>query len=700
MYGDPAAAERYSEARIHKFAEEVLLSNINKNIVDFVPNFDNTLEEPIVLPSILPMILVNGSLGIAAGYATNQHPHNINEVIDETIKYIKDNNYQIKLLPDYPTGGVIINKRQVEEAYTTGKSKAIIRARITKNEKKHELVISEIPYLKTSDKLIESIQNVANDRIEKGNKIPKKIEGIKNIKNLSEKGKINIIIEVKKGYELDLIENQLYKYTNCQFTLPMDFNGVIDKKFINFTNVNQIVAEWLNFRIVTLRRLFTNDLKDAKKRIHIIDGLLTALGTNLDRLLDIIRTSKSRSQMVETIVKEFKIEEDQAEYIVNMKLYRINNIEIDQLKKERKDLEKKYNDTVLYFKDDNKINEYIISELENAKKKFGCERKTTVLDLNIEDINNKENLIIDSNHTFICTNRYIKKLNNTIKVQKRGGKGNSIGKIKSDDNPITIFNANNKDNILIFTNAGKVYSRKAYEIEGCEIQSYGYNLNGIIKDETLTNVLAMTDDEMNNENIKIAIGTRLNKIKLVDVAEFKNIYQSGIIATKLNDGDSVIFAQKVDMKGKNSIIACTNTGATINMSLDSIPVVLRPTFGSNIFDNSIINKGDYIAGIDLVTEEVSHAFFISKKGLGKRVEISEFPEQIRGGKGRIGIRAKENDEIVRIVSVKPDSDLTIISNTSIIGMDIDEVSVLLRPAFGNTIKKLNKDEIILGATAI
>jgi DNA gyrase subunit A len=699
IYGDEAGAERYTEARLAKFAEEVLLDDINKDCVDFIPNFDNSEKEPTVLPAKIPLALINGSFGIAAGYSANIPPHNLGETIDETIKFIKNPDHQIMLIPDYPTGGIICNASEVEKGYTLGTSKVVIRGVIEKNEKKQHLVLREIPFMKSLDKVVESIQKASTERTESGKKIPKLIDGIKNIRNRSSKGKIELIIEVKKDVDLDLVENQLYSYTDCQTTLPMNLVGVVDDKFHNYNNVNQMVHEWLEFRVSTIKRMVINNIKDLRYRVHIIEGLIIALNTkNIDKVIQIIRSSKSRQEMMDKLMSTFKLDEKQADYIINMKLYKINSIEIDSIKKEKKEIEAKIEELLKYFTTDDKVYTHIIDELQAIRKKYSFARRTQALDLNVSKEKKRESLVADSTHTLICTNNYIKKLNSTIKVQKKGGKGNSIGKIKENDNPIAIFNAHNKDNILLFTNAGKVYSRKVYEIDSCEIQNLGYNLSSIFKGEALTNVLMMTDDEMNNENIKIAIGTRYNKIKLVDVSEFKNIYQSGIIATKLSDNDAVIFAGKVDITKSNSIIACTSQGTTINMQLDSIPVVLRPTFGSNIFDNTIINKGDYIAGIDLVTEETTHAFFISKNGLGKRVEISEFPEQLRGGKGRIGIRAKDGDEIVKVLTSVEEGDLKVISNTNIISMDINDTSVLLRPAYGNIIKRLNDGEVILDAT--
>lgn len=701
-YGDSAGAERYTEARLSKFAEEVLLAEVNKKCIDVIPNFDGTEEEPLVLPARVPLSLFNGSFGIAVGYAANIPPHNDGESLEEVIKFVNDPTYQITLLPDYPTGGIICNMSEVAKGYTTGKSKVVIRSKIEKNEKKHHLVITEIPYMKSLDSVIESIQNACNDRTDKGKKIPKVIEGVKNIRNRSKKGKIELIIEVKKDYDLDLIENQLYTYTSCQDTIPFNLVGVVGDKFHNYTNINQMVNEWYEFRVSTIKRVVINEVKALKFRIHLIDGLLVVLDKkNIDKLIDMIRKTKGgKSVVIKKIMDTFKLDEKQATHIATLQLYKINSDEIEDLKQEKKTKEKEVDEQLLYFKDPNKVKEHIIEELKEFRKKYKSPRKTQLKDLVIDKNAKKESLIKDSAHTLICTTKFVKKLSTTIKVQKKGGKGNSIGKIKKDDVPISIFNANNKDNVLLFTNTGKVFSRKVYEIEGCDIQSYGYNLSGIIKDDILTNVLVLTDDELKDENVKIAIGTRYNKIKLLNVTEFKNIFKTGIMATKLNEGDSVIFAEKVDTTNNNSIIACTNTGTTINMQLDSIPTVLRPTFGANIFDNSIMKKGDYIAGIGLVNEETSHAFFISKQGLGKRVEISEFPQQLRGGKGRIGTRAKDGDEIVKVLTCKEEADLTVISNTNIISMDINDTSVLLRPAYGNMIKRLNDDEIILDATTI
>jgi len=703
IYGDSAVAERYPEARTAKFAEDVLLSEVNKGGTDFIDNFDKSGKEPLVLPAKLPMALINGSFGIAAGYSAILPPHNLGEVIDEVIKFITGKSTQINLLPDYPTGGIICNTDQVKEAYTKGASKVVLRAKIEQDAKKHQLVLTETVFMKSLDKVITSIKEACKDQTIGGKKVPKKIEGIKNIKNSSEKGLIKVFIEVKSGYDLDLIENQLYAYTACQDTLPLNFVGVDDGSFINYSNVNGIVEDWFAYRIQTIKRIMMKRIENLQYRIHLIDGLLIALNPkNLDELLVMIRSGKSKAGIKTSIMERFGFTDVQAEHIINIKLYKINDLEVEEFKKERKELEQESKSLTAYFKGDSVVIKHIVNELKELKKKYATPRKTVCLNVVFDKKEKQEALIQDTNHTFICTTKYIKKLSTTLKVQRKGGKGNSIGKIKEGDTPIAIFNANNKDNLLLFTDSGKVYSRKAYEIEGCEIQSYGYNLSSIIGDEVLTNILMITDEEMKNPNIKIAIGSQLNKIKLVAINEFANIFQTGIIATKLNEDDVVIFAEKVDVTKENlSIIACTSQGTTINMAIDTIPEVLRPTFGSNIFDNKIIAKGEYISGISLIDESITHAFFISKNGLGKRVEMSEFPPQIRGGKGRIGIRVKDDsDEIVKVIAVESEGDLTVISNTNIISMDVTDTSILLRPAFGNTIKKLNNDEHILDVTFV
>jgi DNA gyrase subunit A len=695
QYGDSAGAERYTEARLSKFAEDVLLDDVTDFSIDYDPNFDNSLKEPRALPAKIPLALINGTLGIAWGFAANIPTHNFSEVIEQAIKYVQDPTHQIVLLPDFPTGGIVCNKTEVEKGYLTGKSKVVIRAKIEKDVKRHRLIITEIPFMQDTESIRAGIQEAVKE---------KRILEIKNIKDLSTKGKVEIIVEVKKGQDLDVIENQLYAdgKTKCQITRPFDLMGIVDGKFHKFSNVNEMVKEWHEFRVSTIRRMFVSQIKKHRNRILIIDGLNIALDPkNIDRVIHIVRYGEGRQSIINELMEEFNLKEKQAEHIVDMRLYKINTIEIESLVEEKKELESKVKELMEYFTSEDKVNKYIIDELKAIGKKYKQERKTIVTDISTNKDDILESTINDSNHTLIATTRYIKKLDDTIKIQKRGGKGLSLGNIKPDDRAIAIFNINNKDNLLMFTNSGKVYSRKGYEINSSELKNFGFRLASIIGDENLTNIMAITDKEMKNDNIKIAIGTKLNKIKLVSIKEFANIYKTGIIATKLNDGDSVIFAEKVDISKENSIIAATSSGSAINMSFDTIPESLRPTLGANIFDSSIMQRGDVISGIGLVTEETTHALFVTKKGLGKRVEISEFPTQIRGGKGRIGIKTKEGDEAVKLLTVNgEDVNLTVISNTNIISMNVSDTSVLLRPTFGNTIKKLNEGEEIIGATIV
>jgi DNA gyrase subunit A len=703
IYGHGPAAERYTEARMDKFAEDILMDGINNDIVDFVPNFDYTTKEPVILPAKIPLGLFNGSFGIAAGYASNIPPHNLNEGIAEIIKYVNDRSHQIILSPDYPTGGILINNTEAQKGYTEGKSKTVLRAKITQDTKKHRLIMTEIPYMKTLKKIQGKIQEATQERIDAKTKkkIPPKIKGIKDMVNNSSEGKIELILEVKKDYDLDLIEAQLYAHTPCEDSLPFDLVGTVDGRFRKYNNVNELVEEWLEFRIVTIKREIINAVKKYKERIHVLEGMMIALDkANIDEVISIIRNSSSREKMIGELMTRFKLTEKQADYIINIKLYRINSIEVSALVEERDELNEKAEEKIVYLRNPKMIEERIVNELKEINKKYKTPRRTVIMDIKVDKSAKMESLIQDSNHTLIFTRRYVKKLIGEMKVQRKGGKGISLGNIKEDDTPLGIFNLNNRDNILMFTDAGKVYSRKVYEIDSCDIKALGYRLDGIFGKESLSNALAMTDAEMKDPNIKIAIGTKLNKIKLVDVSQFANINQNGIIASKLSEGDEVIFARKVDMRSENSIIAATSSGMTIRMALEAIPTLSRVTLGVNIFDGSVINEEEYIAGIDLVTEDITHAFFISKNGLGKRVVIDEFPIQNRGGKGRIGTKAREEDEIVKIIAVNDESELRVISNTNMISMSIEDTSVLLRPAYGNIIKRLNEGEVILDAAVI
>lgn len=699
-----------TEARLQKFTENYLLDNLNDTVVDYIPNFDYTTTEPTVLPVKLPMALVNGSFGIAAGYMANIPPHNINEVINATIGYIqnKDNpEYEIELYPDYPSGGIICNTNDIKQYYRDNSSngKVILRGKIDIDENNNQLIITEIPYMKNSDQIKEQIQLAATEHktSRNGQTIPKLIDNIKNIIDKSTDGKIKIIIQCTKDANLNVVMNQLYNFTELQTTITINFVGVVNGKFYNYTHVKDLIDVWYQFRIRTLKRIFITDIKNKNYRVHIIDGLLKVLNKeNIDKLIKLIRDGKNKQSIIIDIKNEFMLSDKQAEYIINLKLYQINNIEINNIEKEKEKLLNEINELTSYFTNKDKINEYIINELNEINKKVKVPRRTILTNTQVKM---KEELIDDSFHTLIVTSKYIKKLNVTpdeLTVQQRGGKGKNIGKLKDGDIPISVNHVNNKDNILIFTDKGKVYKRKVYEFESHNINSYGFNMHSIINsDENVTNVLILKDDDFKNEDYKLVIVTKYNKIKLIDISEYANIRTNGTIATKLLENDTVIYVNKVNGSKDYSVFACLSTGRCIRVHINDIPHVNRISYGSSLFRPSSLDKSIYIASVTMLyNKNKRDILFITKEGLGKRLKDSEIRILNRRCSGYTGIRLKNNnDKVVKVISCKKDDNvITLVTNKNIINIPLESVPISLRPAYGVRLKKLQQDEYICNAT--
>ncbi|QXN67943.1 DNA gyrase subunit A [Listeria phage LPJP1] len=702
---DPRPAQmRYTQMRLNKFSEEVLLDNINDNCVDFVPSYDESELEPVVLPSKIPMILINGSFGIGGAYRSFIPPHNPKNVINYTIDYIKNPNKSeeslIKdneLYPSFPLGGILDNKDIIKK-YTTGEGKLVLRAKIIKDENKSTLTIVQLPYMKTQDIIIENIQEAVKKEY---------IKDIKGIDNGSERGKIKLIIKCFKGTDLNVVESQLYKHTGLQSTLPLSFVLVDQGDFKKYNGIKHIISDWVEFRRTTIRRIKTNLISKLERRIHILEGLLKVLDPKvLTKLIKLIREGNSRDGIKLSIQDKFDLSVEQAEYIVEMKIYRLSNIGINDTKNELADKMREFDDQSEFMKDPSRIDKYIIDELQSISKSKNLRNdfEITTYDDNMNELD-IESLIPDENYTIVATKgNYIKKFISEMKVQKRGGKGINIGKLKDNDIPLGIISANSKDNILFITDKGKIYNYKCYKLPNASsIKTLGNNISNLIKKEKLVSIFSFTDDQLNNDKNCLLVSTIGNNIKLVSMTELKSMNESGLILSKLKDNDEVTSVKLVDITESSNVIGITSEGMVIRTDISNIPVIKRTTQGSNLFNNKYITESNKLVSVSLETKNTTGLYIITKSGLSKRVKIDEFSKYPRRVKGVMGINLKDTDD--KVVSMETyenvdDHNLIIISNQKAISIPLSDISEYKRPAKGLTLQKLEDDNYIIDSCLI
>lgn len=701
MFGDAYAAMRYVEAKLDKNAEDLLLADIKSNCIDFVPNYDFSEKEPSVLPAKVPMYLINGNFGIAAGYMVSAPTHNPYEVIEETIKLIKDSNYQVNLYPDFPTGANIIENKNLKKAYSEGQGNCIIRATIEKDEKNNILKVKDIPYMKTLDSILEQIKEFTKDKKDGKKIISAKLSEIKDIKDNSTKGKIDVDIIVKKDYSLDTVLSKLYKFTSLQVTMPLIFVGSVDGKFKCYNNINEVIEEWINFRRITVKRIKLNNIRKWKLRDNIIEGLLKILDSKtIDKVIADIKKASSKKDVIDLLQNKYGLNEIQAEEVAELKLYKLSGFSINDLKQEKKELNDLINKETEYFKNSSLIDDVIIEELEDIKKRVSkIKRKTKILPESELD-NDKQSLIPDIDYTIIVTKKgYIKKLQ-PINSQKRNGKGNSVGKLKENDYPVFVEELNNKDSLFILTNIGKAYKIMVSDLNEGTSSTLGTSISSQINNEEITTCLAIPN-KLDITKYGIMLCTKLNKIKITPLEEYSNLGKSGIISSKLNENDSIIKAIliKIDKERIPREVLITSTGGFSSViDSDDIPLIKRTTYGCAAMNNSFINENNLIASIDARKDIHTHIFVLSKNGFGKLIDINEFTKTKRGTKGVMNAKLKDDDNIITALYCNQDQEITIVSNKNIIKIPASEIPVTKRPTYGCKIKNLVEDEYIIDVT--
>lgn len=686
--GDSAAAMRYTEARMQKITSE-LLKDINKNTVDFIPNFDGEEEEPSVLPSRFPNLLVNGSAGIAVGMATNIPPHNLTEVINGINMLIDDPEVSVHELmteikgPDFPTYGCIVGKSGIRKAYETGRGKVVIRAKadIEEIKGKHRIIVTEIPYQVNKAKLIENMAELVKD---------KKINGISDLRDESDREGMRIVIELKRDANPNVILNQLYKHTKMQDTF-----GIIMLALVNgepmVLNLKQVLEHYITFQKEIIRRRAKYDLDKARARAHILEGLRIALD-HIDAVISLIRASKTTNEAKEGLMDKFGLSEKQAEAILDMKLQRLTGLEREKIEEEYTKLMEFIKSLEEILSSEALVLKIIKDELNEIKAKYGDERRTEIIagdgnDIDIEDLIQQKDVVITLTHA-----GYIKRLPvETYSAQRRGGRGIQAMSTKEDDFVEHIFTTSTHSDLLFFTNTGRVYQLKAYQIPEAGRTAKGTNLINIIPlnpDERIQTVLYLTEFKEDNYLI---MGTKNGIIKKTSLDKYSSIRKNGLNAINLRDDDELISVRPTD--GDSEIIYVTKNGYAIRFSEKDVRPMGRTASGVKAIT---LRSGDEVVSMEVAKSE-EELLVVSENGFGKRTPVSEYSLQKRGGKGVITYKISEKTGNAVGARLVDDNDqlMLINSNGIAIRINVSDISTTSRNAMGVTLMKTTEEEKVI-----
>lgn len=685
--GDSPAAMRYTEARLARIAEE-MLRDLDKNTVDFVPNFDDSLQEPTVLPSYIPNLLINGASGIAVGMATNIPPHNLNEIVDGLVALIKDPDISDEKLmkyvtaPDFPTGGIIYGYEGVKEAYTTGRGKIIIRAKAnveTLKSGKENIVITELPYQVNKANLIEKIAELVREG---------KLDDISDIRDESDRDGLRIVVELKRDAQAEVVLNQLYKHTNMQVTF-----GVIMLALVNgvptVLTLKQMMQHFIDHRHEVLVRRTKFDLDAAERRAHILEGYKIALD-NIDEIVQLIKKSKDVETAKNGLMKRFKLSEIQAKAILDMRLQRLTGLE-------RKKIEDEYRETIkliekLRFILANKAKrmQIISDELLELKEKYGDERRTMVIkdysEFSIEDIIAEEDVVITISH-----NGYIKRFPvSGYRRQSRGGKGVTAATTREDDFIEHMFIASTHNYILLFTDQGKCHWLKVYEIPEGGRATRGRSILNLVQLDKGDSIRAYVSVREFDSNRFVVMVTEKGLIKKTRLDAFSNPRKTGIIAINLNEGDRLIDAKISD--GADDIVIGTHEGMAIRFNEQDVRDMGRNAAGVKAIT---LDKNDKVVGM-VVSKRKSTILVVTENGYGKRTEIDEYRITRRGGKGVRTLKTSEkNGKMVDIKEIDDNDDIVIITEKGmIIRQHAKDLRVMGRNTQGVKLIKLNAGDRI------
>ncbi|GAA7740063.1 DNA topoisomerase (ATP-hydrolyzing) subunit A [Helicobacter pylori] len=654
--GDNAAAMRYTEARMTKASEEIL-RDIDKDTIDFVPNYDDTLKEPDILPSRLPNLLVNGANGIAVGMATSIPPHRIDEIIDALVHVLENPNAGLDEIlefvkgPDFPTGGIIYGKAGIIEAYKTGRGRVKVRAKVhvEKTKNKEIIVLDEMPFQTNKAKLVEQISDLARE---------KQIEGISEVRDESDREGIRVVIELKRDAMSEIVLNHLYKLTNMETTFSIILLAIYNKEPKIFTLL-ELLRLFLNHRKTIIIRRTIFELEKAKARAHILEGYLIALD-NIDEIVRLIKTSQSPEAAKNALMERFTLSEIQSKAILEMRLQRLTGLERDKIKEEYQNLLELISDLNGILKSEDRLNEVVKTELLEVKEQFSSQRRTEIQEayenIDIEDLIANEPMVVSMSYK-----GYVKRVDlKAYERQNRGGKGKLSGNTYEDDFIENFFVANTHDILLFITNKGQLYHLKVYKIPEASRIAMGkaiVNLISLAPDEKIMATLSTKDF---SDERSLAFFTKNGVVKRTNLSEFgSNRSYSGIRAIVLDEGDELVSAKIVDKNAKHLLIA-SYFGIFIKFPLEDVREIGRTTRG---VIGIRLNENDFVVGAVVISDDGNKLLSVSENGLGKQTLAEAYREQSRGGKGIIGMKlTQKTGNLVSVISVDDENlDLMILT---------------------------------------
>jgi DNA gyrase subunit A len=692
--GDNAAAMRYTEARLASISNE-LLDDIDKATVDFTPNFDESLEEPVVLPARVPNLLINGSNGIAVGMATNIPPHNLKEVADGIVALIDNPAITIKELskiikgPDFPTAGLILGREGIRSAYQTGRGRIVIRAKAfieTSEKKKDAIIITEIPYQVNKANLIQSIANLVES---------KRIEGIHDIRDESDRDGMRVVIEIKKDAMPQVILNQLYKHTQMQDTFGVIMLALVDGQPRVLT-LKQMLEHFVEFRVEVIMRRTRFELDKAEKRAHILEGYKIAIA-NLDKIIKLIRAAKSPEEAKDGLMKNFKLTEVQAQAILEMQLQRLTALERHKIDEEYLALIKRIEEYRSILKSRKKVLDIIRVELADVTKRYGDERRTQIVaaeeEIEIEDLIAKEDVVITMSHA-----GYIKRIPVSMyRRQRRGGTGVTGAGIRDDDDFIEhMFLCSTHDSILFFTNKGRVYWRKAYEIPQASRQAKGKAIVNILSlgpGEGISSYLKV--EEFDDKRYVIMI-TKNGVIKKTNLIEYSRPRSTGITAITLREKDELV-ACKIT-SGKDEIFLATREGKAIRFAEKMVRDMGRTASGVRGIN---LAKKDEVMAMEIVNANAT-ALSVTEEGFGKKTPFKQYRIQSRGGKGIINVKVTpKNGKIVNVLTVEDQDEIIMVTTGGmVVRCPVDQIRTCGRNSQGVHVMKVKEGQKIAAVARV
>ena len=691
--GDPPAAMRYTEVRMTRLAQE-FLSDLDKETVDFNPNYDGSISEPALLPTTIPNLLINGSSGIAVGMATNIPPHNLSEVCEALFRIIDRPEIDLQELmtiipaPDFPTAGFIIGRQGILDAYKTGRGIIKIRARafVEKiGQNRERIVISEIPYQVNKTKLLEKIAELVKD---------KKIEGVSDIRDESDRDGMRIAIEVKRDGRALVILNRLYKYTQMEISFGIIFLAIVNGR-PEVLNLKEILDHFINHRREIIVRRTIHDLKKAKERAHILEGLKKALDF-LDNVIEVIRSSSEPKEAKVRLMDDFELSEVQSQAILEMRLQRLTGLEREKINSEYEDLIKSISKFKAILESPPMVLQIIKEEIQEIKERHGDERRTEILhdtgEIDVEDLIAEEDMVVTISH-----NGYIKRNPISLyRAQRRGGKGMTGVKPKEEDFVELLFVASSHDYLLFFTNKGRVHWKKVHEVPEAGRMSRGkaiVNLLDLKRDEKVATTLSLRDFQ---EGRYIVMATKEGLVKKTDLLSYSHPRTSGIVALKIREGDELIAVRVTS--GEQDIFLTTRTGKSIRFGESGLRSMGRVASG-NI--GIRLEKGDEVVGMEILNEGAT-ILTVTENGYGKRTKTEEYRSQARGGKGILTIKTTErNGQVVCAYQVTNQDQLMIIAEQGkIIRLRVMDISVIGRNTQGVKLIGLGEGEKVVGVARL